>query len=208
MTDPDTTRLAPGWYPAPQPRDDRPFDETSWARPLTRPSAGAHPPAPPSSAGVAGPTSNGLATASVVLGAVSLVLNVLLVPTILGIVFGVVGLTRARTRGSVGQARSIIGIVLASLGVLAFGIEAAIAIPVYLSVQDHAKVAMIESSMTTQAAKQGVVLDDVVCPASAAVEPGSTFSCTAATAAGVGVVLRVSVTDARGDFTFTAARSQ
>ncbi len=61
----------------------------------------------------AGPR-NGAALASLILGIVSLVLNVLLIPSLLGIVFGIVGLVRSSRLGRKGMA--IAGIVLSAVG--------------------------------------------------------------------------------------------
>lgn len=60
------------------------------------------------------PPSNTMATASLVLGIVSLVANLLLVPTILGLIFGIVGLNRAPRLG--GRNKAIVGIVLSVVG--------------------------------------------------------------------------------------------
>ncbi|WP_291057438.1 DUF4190 domain-containing protein [Herbiconiux sp.] len=60
---------------------------------------------------------NGYATASLVFGIVSIGLNILLVPSILAIGFGVAGLTKAH-RMHQGRGMSIAGIVLGGVGVI------------------------------------------------------------------------------------------
>ncbi|MDR7385030.1 DUF4190 domain-containing protein [Promicromonospora iranensis] len=76
------------------------------------PSHGPYAPA----AGPQGPT-NPQATASLVLGIVSLVLSVLFVPAIIGVVLGIVGLVRSRrTDPPVGRGAAITGIVLSVVG--------------------------------------------------------------------------------------------
>lgn len=60
---------------------------------------------------------NGYATASLVFGIVSIGLNILLLPSILAIGFGVAGLTKAH-RMHQGRGLSIAGIVLGGIGVV------------------------------------------------------------------------------------------
>lgn len=92
----------------------------------------------------AGSSATGLATASLVLGIVSLILNLLLLPTILAVVFGSIALSR----GTVARARSVVGIVLGALGVIAIGVQAAIAIPVYLAVVHRATGESVQAALT------------------------------------------------------------
>ncbi|WP_454857876.1 DUF4190 domain-containing protein [Promicromonospora soli] len=64
-----------------------------------------------------GAPSNPQATASLVLGIVSLVLSVLFVPAIIGVVLGIVGLVRSgRTDPPTGRGAAIAGIVLSAVG--------------------------------------------------------------------------------------------
>lgn len=72
------------------------------------------PPTPPTTQPAA-PT-NGKALASLILGIVSLFANLLLIPTILGIIFGVIGLSKSRVLGRKGMA--IAGIVLSVVGAI------------------------------------------------------------------------------------------
>ncbi|WP_460704965.1 Ltp family lipoprotein [Myceligenerans halotolerans] len=77
--------------------------------------AGGSPYAP----GAAAPATNGAATASLVLGIVSLVTSLLFLPSILGIIFGFVGINRAgRTNPPVGKGKAITGIALSAAGLL------------------------------------------------------------------------------------------
>lgn len=58
------------------------------------------------------------ATLSLVFGIIAMVANLLLVPTLIAVVCGVVGLNRAKSRASNGRAKSIWGIVLGLVGVI------------------------------------------------------------------------------------------
>jgi hypothetical protein len=73
-------------------------------------------PAPQAPPQVAPARTNGMALAALILGIVSLFFNVLLIPSILGIVFGALGLRRARALGRQGMA--IVGIVLSVIGIV------------------------------------------------------------------------------------------
>lgn len=74
---------------------------------------------PPYGHGPVVPATNGAATASLVLGIVSLVASLLFLPAILGMVFGFVGVNRAgRTNPPVGKGKAITGIVLSAVGLL------------------------------------------------------------------------------------------
>lgn len=59
---------------------------------------------------------NGAALASLILGIASLLVNVLLVPSLLGIIFGIVGLVRSSRLGRKGMA--IAGIILSAVGIV------------------------------------------------------------------------------------------
>ncbi|MFD2025066.1 DUF4352 domain-containing protein [Promicromonospora aerolata] len=62
---------------------------------------------------------NGAATASLVLGIVSIVTSLLFVPAIVGLILGIVGIGRARRlTPQVGRGKAIAGIVLSTLGLL------------------------------------------------------------------------------------------
>ncbi|MGT2425727.1 DUF4333 domain-containing protein [Amnibacterium kyonggiense] len=146
-----------------------------------------------------GPTE--FATASLVLGIVAVVVNVLLIPTVLAVVFGVVALAR----GTAGRTRSIVGIVLGALGVVALGVQAAIAIPVFFAVQHAAVARSMESSISAGLAQQGTVVSDVLCPPPATVRAGATAVCTATSQSGVALRIDVTFTDARGGFAYRVA---
>ncbi|WP_278186859.1 Ltp family lipoprotein [Myceligenerans salitolerans] len=74
---------------------------------------------PPYGPGSAAPATNGFATASLVLGIVSLVTSLLFLPAIVGVVLGFVGLNRAgRTNPPVGKGKAITGIALSAAGLL------------------------------------------------------------------------------------------
>ena len=98
----------PGWYPDPEAADDvlQWWDGYRWTddfAPRLRDPADSR---------------NGYATAALVFGIVSLALNVLFVPTVMAIAFGVAGLGKARRMGE-GRGLSIAGIVLGAVGAVA-----------------------------------------------------------------------------------------
>jgi hypothetical membrane protein len=63
-------------------------------------------------------TSNGLCTASLVLGILSLVIGCMVVPAILAIILGIVGYRQASQTGNAGERKkAIAGIVCAGVGV-------------------------------------------------------------------------------------------
>lgn len=65
------------------------------------------------------PAKNGVATASLVLGIVSIVTSLLFVPAVVGLVLGIIGATRAaRTTPPTGRGRAIAGMVLSVIGLL------------------------------------------------------------------------------------------
>ncbi|MGN6742321.1 MAG: hypothetical protein ACTHJL_03350 [Amnibacterium sp.] len=124
---------------------------------------------------------NRMATAGLALGILALVLDVLLVPTILGVVFGAVGMSRAARRGGVGRVRAFVGLALA---LVAVPLQGAIAVPLLLAVQNEAHVAVIRSDIENQALNGGVRLADLRCPAGLRPMPGERFTCGATTSAG------------------------
>ena len=146
-----------------------------------------------------GPTR--MATASLVLGIVSLLLNLLLVPTILAIVFGAIALAH----GTAGRVRSIVGIVLGVLGIVGLFVQAAIAIPIFLGVQHQAIAASMESSITSGLGQQGLTVSNVVCPPPGTLRAGATELCSATSAGGAEVRILVTFTDSRGGFTYRVA---
>ena len=127
MTEPAPLPIAtpPGWYPEPTTGRHRWWDGIQWAFfPPEGQEVAAVParvvvgPTPSNPyAGVAYPTSyqhptNGMATASLVLGLVGLVLCTLFIPSILAVIFGVVGVRRAGQPGGVGKGKAIWGLSL------------------------------------------------------------------------------------------------
>jgi hypothetical protein len=90
----------------------------------------------------------------------------------------------------VGRARAIVGIVLA---VVAIPVQAAIAIPIYLAVQDTARISLVKSEIVNEAANEGVRVTQVHCAPGAEVRPGSRFDCTAITSAGERLIVGVTV---------------
>lgn len=127
MTDPAPLPVAtpPGWYHEPTTGRPRWWDGIQWAfypregEDVTAsrlPASGGPTPTDPY-AGVVYPTTyhhptNGIATASLVLGLVGLVLCTLVVPSLLALGFGIAGVIRANECGGVGRTRAIWGICL------------------------------------------------------------------------------------------------
>jgi hypothetical protein len=121
----------PGWYLEPPTGRQRWWDGIQWAfyppeghetgavRPIG--STGPTPAYP--YAGVAypatypGPT-NGLATASLVLGIVGVVMCTLVLPSVLAVVFGIVGVTTANRLGGAGKAKAVWGLALGGIALV------------------------------------------------------------------------------------------
>jgi hypothetical protein len=206
MTDVDTAPSAAGWYADPdRVGGTRFWDGAVWTEHVKgapwrfAPPVGgrgsrpvALPPGAPYSAALPrlAPRSNRMATAGLTFGVVSLVANVLLVPTILGIVFGAVGAARASRRGGIGRAR---GIVLAALGVVAAGVQLAVLIPVFLGLQHGAVVASVRANLTDAAASHGVTIASVECARGASLSQAGHFACLATRTTGARDVVKVTV---------------
>lgn len=186
MTDLDVAPTAAGWYPDPEgAAATRFWDGSAWtihtkggAARFAPPTA-ATPVQPGHIAPMTGVPRNSMATAGLVLGIVSLLFNLLLIPTILGVVFGSIGAARAGRRGGVGRARAIVGIVLSGVGVLAIGIQVAIAIPLFIGLQHGASVATVQATVARQAAQQGTTFTSIDCPPTADLTRAGTFACDA-----------------------------
>jgi len=209
MTDVDTAASAAGWYADPdRVGATRFWDGAVWTehvkgapgrfappvagrgiRPVAPPPGAPYPAALPRLA----PRRNRMATAGLTFGVVSLVANVLLVPTILGIVFGAVGIARASRRGGIGRARGIVGIVLAALGVVAAGVQLAVLIPVLLGLQHGAVVASVRANLTDAAASHGVTIASVECARGASLSQAGHFACLATRTTGARDVVQVTV---------------
>jgi hypothetical protein len=127
VTDPAPLPIAtpPGWYPEPGTRRYRWWDGIQWAfyppegqEAGATVAVGAVGPTPTNPySGVGYPTSyqhpkNSMATASLVLGLVGLVTCTLFIPSILAVIFGIVGVQRAGQLGGVGRGKAIWGLSL------------------------------------------------------------------------------------------------
>jgi len=217
MTDVHTAPRA-GWYPDPERVGaNRFWDGAAWTEHVkgaparfAAPVAGrgsvpaAPPPGAPWSTALPRPAARGnrMATAGLTFGIVSLVANVLLVPTILGIVFGAIGTARASRRGGIGRARGIVGIVLGVLGIAAALLQLAVLIPVFLGLQHGAVVAAVRANLAEGAASQGVTITSVECARDASLTHAGRFFCLATRTTGGRDLVEVTVSpNGRWDWT-------
>ncbi|GAA4693852.1 protein of unknown function (DUF4190) [Promicromonospora umidemergens] len=105
--------------PASEPQGPEPVTRApgQWPADLASTAPSAYP-APAYPTATVQPT-NGAATASLVLGIVSIVTSLLFLPAIIGLVLGIVGVGRSRrSRPQVGRGKAIAGIVLSTIGLL------------------------------------------------------------------------------------------
>lgn len=150
----------------------------------------------PSALPASGPTR--MATASLVLGIVSLLVNLLLVPTILAIVFGAIALAH----GTAGRVRSIVGIVLGVLGIVGLFVQLAILGGFLIGFQHAAIASNIKASITAGLTDKGVSVTGVVCPPLGQLVDGATELCTASTSTGVDYRVQVQFLGDRGGYTY------
>lgn len=136
------------YEPYPQgPYQQTPYQHTQYQQAPYAPVPGAP------GTGPAAPT-NPQATASLVLGISSLFLSLLFVPSILGVVLGIVGVARSgRTDPPVGRGAAITGIVLSLAGAV-LGVFAAAAVTEFVS--DAARTIVEEGATTPQEEDGGV----------------------------------------------------
>lgn len=116
------TATPPGWYPEPVTRRYRWWDGIQWAfYDPNAPAAAAAAPVGPTPtnpyAGVVYPAryrrpTNGMATASLVLGIVGLVACTFVIPSVLAVVFGIIGVRTASQLGGTGKGKAIWGLSL------------------------------------------------------------------------------------------------
>ncbi|TFD78781.1 DUF2510 domain-containing protein [Cryobacterium sp. Sr8] len=121
------TQPAPGWYSTMNaPEKERWWDGTAWTEHF-RASNSMHARPEPKSATATvhralaldkQETKNSMATAGLILGILAALFNYLFVPSILAYVFSGIGLFRANKLGLSGRRKAVIGIVLASCGVV------------------------------------------------------------------------------------------
>jgi hypothetical protein len=208
MTDVDTAPPAAGWYPDPRRTAAARFwdgsvwtEHTKGAPARFAPLGAGGPDAPPGSWSTAalprvGRRSNGMATAGLAFGIVSLLANVLLLPTVLGVVFGAIGVARSPRRGGVGRARGIVGIVLAAVGVVAAGVQLAVLIPILIGIQHAALVGSVRSTLSDEAASHGIRIVSVECPPAASLWRAGSFDCLAVRTTGARDLIHVVVSQA------------
>jgi hypothetical protein len=137
VTDPAPlpTATPPGWYPEPPTGRQRWWDGIQWAfyppegheTGAARPSGSTGPTPTNPYAGVVYPTryqhpTNGLATASLVLGIIGVVMCTLIVPSVLAVVFGIIGVRMANQRGGEGKGKAIWGLILGGLVVFVLAV--------------------------------------------------------------------------------------
>jgi len=144
------------------------------------------PPPPGWNAKGAAPDADRTATTAMVLGIVSLFANLVLIPSIIGIVYG----RRALRSGTSQRGTAVAGIVTGVIGLVLNLVAAAIAVAVLafglnlgLGALQHG----VEAGVVQEMAKQGTTLTDVACPVPATPRTGTTMTCTGQ-AEGIGPV--------------------
>ena len=156
----------------------------------------------------AGP--NGHATAALVFGLSAIFCSVLILPAVLGFVFGRIGLQRAGSKERlgyppIGRARSIWGLVASCFGLLvaaALVVGAVVVLPFLGDLRAGAEAQRVSAAIADMSV-HGNHLHDVVCPAKIAVAPATSAFCSATGADHRRVDLRVHVLDEHGRFVVT-----
>ena len=130
-----------------------------------------------------------LARRAMVFGIVSVVANMALLPSIIGITYG----RRALRRGTALRSEAIAGVATGAVG-LAVSLVALLLVVLPILLVDRGAVLQhrVEARITAAAARQGTPLTGVTCPKPDAARSGTAISCTAQ-AGGIGPV-RVDVT--------------
>jgi hypothetical protein len=130
-----------------------------------------------------------LARRAMIFGILSLVANMVLLPSIIGIVYG----RRALRRGTALRSEAIVGVATGAVG-LAITLGALLLVVLPLLLVDRGAVLQhqVEARITAGMARQGTTLTDVRCPKPDSPRAGTAIACTAQ-ATGVGPV-RIDVT--------------
>lgn len=123
---------------------------------------------------------------------------------IIGIVFGILGLRRARQYAdagypAIGRTKAIWALALSGVGI------AVTSLVVYSSIQAQQPgltSAQVERVVTSQLAEQTGVAAEVECPTASGLGTGDRFTCTATEPGGVAHVIEVTVHDDAGAFTW------
>lgn len=141
-------------------------------------------------------------TAAMVFGIVSLVFNVLLLPSLIGILYG----ARSLRVGTAHRGQAIAGIVTGSIGalvtVVALGLRVALLLaPVAVSG------AHVAASITASSAEAGTPLTAVVCPDVPVARAGTVITCSARAADGGPVTATVTFSGSGTGFDWRATRS-
>lgn len=127
---------------------------------------------------IGSPEADRLARQAMIFGIVSLVANLLLIPSIIGIVHG----RRSLRLGTTERSMAIAGVATGGVGLGVSLISLLVLLPLSFLLRGLADTELqhgVESSITTLASHQGATLTDVVCPAPHDPRAGSTLVCTA-----------------------------
>jgi hypothetical protein len=154
------------------------------------------------------PPTNGLATASLVLGIIALVLfwtvwlGVLL--GVLAVVFGAVGRSKA-SNGAPNKGMATAGLVLGILSIVGSILFVALFVSVVNNGSTTLKIDDLETEIASQLNTQlGITGNTVSCPDDdVKAEPGATFECTATLSTGDIVTIKVKQTDGDGNVNWT-----
>lgn len=136
-----------------------------------------------------------LARRAMIFGILSLLANVVLIPSVIGITYG----RRALRRGTALRGEAIAGVATGAVG-LAISLGALLLVVLPLLLVDRGAVLQhqVEARITDAAAREGTTLTEVACPKPDSPQAGTVISCSAQ-ATGVGPV--------QVDVTFTGPTS-
>lgn len=146
---------------------------------------------------------NGMATAARALGIVSIIANVFAVPSILALIFGIIGRGRANRLGGIGAGAALFGIISGAIMTAIWGVVMIVIIGGALAASAPSfDAAQTDAQIKADAMKQGTELQSVQCPDNPSMTEGSSFNCLVITKDGSREFARVHVDDANGAFTW------